>query len=182
MPAALWHPHPKTLRRCPVFFSPLLVRLSSLTLCAAKTFTTATPLSAWFQPTGRDNPLHGSCLTVTQIDSPFRGWTVPFLFFFQCHIFQGFSIPNRFSASLSEEYAVIRFHRRGYFAPVSCSTIDYGSNCLLGLLNVACRDILCLSVEKISSPPCGHLVFFLPRANIPLRQPRCEFNEQAKLR
>ena len=172
MPAALWHPHPKTLRRCPVFFSPLLVRLSSLTLCAAKTFTTATPLSAWFQPTGRDNPLHGSCLTVTQIDSPFRGWTVPFLFFFQCHIFQGFPY----------KYVDVRFHRRGYFAPVSCCTIDYGSDCLLGSLNVADRDILLPSVEKISRPPCGHLVFFLPRANIPLRQPRCEFNEQAKLR
>lgn len=98
----------------------------------------------------------------------------------------GCAIPIYFSAiiykGVSYQYVGVRFHRRGYFAPVSCGTINYGSNCLLGSLNVADRDILCLSEEKISRPPCGRLVFFLPRANIPLRQPREEFNEQAKLR
>lgn len=93
-------------------------------------FTIATPLSACQQPTGRDNALHGSCLTVARIDSPFRGWAVPFLFS-QCHLFQ--NIPY--------QYVDVRFHRRGVFAPVYCRTINYGSDCLLGPLNVSGRDI-----------------------------------------
>ena len=108
------------------------------------------------QPTGRDNALHGSCLTVARIDSPFRVWAVPFLFS-QCHLFQ--KIPY--------QYVDVRFHRRGVFAPVYCRTINYGSDCLLGPLNVSGRDILFPSAEKISRPPCGQLVFFLSRANIP---------------
>lgn len=124
--------------------------------CLIRIFTTAAPLSACQQPTGRDNALHGSCLTVARIDSPFRVWAVPFLFS-QCHLFQ--KIPY--------QYVDIRFHRRGVFAPVYCRTINYGSDCLLGPLNVSSRDILFPSAEKISRPPCGQLVFFLSRANIP---------------
>lgn len=162
--ASLSHPYRKTFRQCPVFRATLHCKDFHDRHATLRLFSThgARQYASWLI-------LH-YCAYRLAFSGVGLGCTN--LFYFSAKHFKRFS----------SQYVDVRFHRRGYLAPVYCDTINYGSNYLLGLLNVADRDILCLSVEKISRPPRGRLVFFPPRANIPLRQPRGEYNEQAKLR
>lgn len=150
--ASLSHPYRKTFRRCPVFWATL----------HCKEFFDSHATLRLFSTHGARQYASLLILRYCAYRLTFPGLGSANLFYFSAKLFKRFS----------SQYVEVRFHRCGNLAPVYCDKINYGSNCLLDALNVADRDILCLSVEKISRPPYGQLVFFPPRANIPLRQPR----------